>query len=75
MDKNSATYKVAISIIKQSQEKCDQDYFWFISTIMHFLSLDENMSLLDFLRVLKEEVPDTENMINLINKKCFRCEV
>ncbi len=75
MDKNSPTYKVAVSIIKQSQEKCDHDYFWFISTIMHFLSLDENMSLLDFIRVLKEEVPDTENMINILNQRCFRCEV
>jgi len=71
MDKNSATYKVAISLIEQSADNCDGNFSWFITAIMRFVSLDNDLSLLDFLLILKDEVPKTNEVFEYFDKKLF----
>jgi len=64
MDKNSATYEVAIGLLKQSAEAYQHsDFHWFISAIMRLIVLDNDLSLMDFLIILKEEIPERTNEI------------
>jgi len=64
MDKNSATYKVAIDLFKQSATAYQRsDYSWFIMAIMRLIVLDNDLSLVDFLIILKEEIPEQTNQI------------
>ena len=74
MDKNSATYHVAIGLIQQSADNYDPEtnsFSWFITAIMRFISLDNDLSLLDFLIILKEEIPRTNEVFDYYDKKLW----
>lgn len=64
MDKNSPTYKVAVGLLKQSAESYQHsDFHWFVSAIMRLIVLDNDLSLVDFLIILKEEIPEQTNQV------------
>ncbi len=72
MDKNSATYIAAIALIKQSADKYQSsDFHWFVSAIMRLIVLDNNLSLVDFLIILKEEIPQTNEIFDYDDKKLY----
>ena len=73
MDKNSPTYKVAIQLLKQSAEAYQHpDFHWFVSAIMRLIVLDNDLSLVDFLVILKDEIPQqTNEMFDSDDKKLY----
>lgn len=72
MDKNSATYFAAIALIKQSADKYQSsDFHWFVSAIMRLISENNDLSLVDFLIILKEEIPQTNEIFDYDDKKLY----
>jgi hypothetical protein len=73
--RKNATHKLAIDIAKQAHEANYQSYNWMVISMLMYVGENEDLTLKDYLKELKNQISGTSQIIKLQNKKCFRSDI
>ena len=69
IEKKTATYGVAIQLIKQVVASNEQCAGWLSGSIMRFVTENPTISLQDYIETLRNELPEIDRSLKFIERR------